>query len=39
MTAILKALDMANPKHFVACVATVADIIKNNFAIDAIGNI
>ena len=38
MTAIPKALAMANPKHVVACVATAAGVISSKFAIDAAGN-
>ena len=34
MIAIPKALAMANPKHVVACVATVAGVISSKFAID-----
>ena len=36
MTAIPKALAMANPKHVFACVATVAGVISSKFAIDAV---
>ena len=38
MTAIPKALAMANPKYVVACVATVAGLISSKFAIDELGN-
>ena len=38
MTAIPKALAMANPKHVVACVATVAGAIASKFAIDTVCN-
>ena len=38
MTAIPKALAMANPKHIVACAATVAGVISSKFAFDAVGN-
>ena len=36
MNAIPKALAIANPKHVVACVATVAGAITSKFAIDAV---
>ena len=36
MTAFPKALAMANPKHVVACVSTVAGVIASKFAIDAV---
>ena len=36
MTAIPKALAMANPKHVVAFVATAAGVISSKFAIDAV---
>ena len=35
MTAIPKAIAMANPKHVVACMATVAGVISSKFAIDS----
>ena len=35
MTAIPKALAIANPSHVAACVATVAGVITSKFAIDA----
>ena len=35
-TTIPKALAMANPKHVVACAATVAGLISSKFAIDAV---
>ena len=35
MNAIPKALAMANPKHVVACVATVAGVISSKLAINA----
>ena len=38
MTTIPKALAMANTKHVTACVATVAGLISNKFAIEAKGN-
>ena len=38
MTAIPKALAMANPTHIAACVATVAGVISSKFAIDAVAN-
>ena len=38
MTAVSKALAMANPKNVVACVATAAGVISSKFAIDAAGN-
>ena len=38
MTAIPKALAMANPKHVFACFATVAGVISSKFAIDAVAN-
>ena len=38
MTAIPKALAMANPKHVAACVATVTGVISSKFAIDAVAN-
>ena len=38
MTAIPKALAMANPKHVVAFVATAAGVISSKFAIDAVSN-
>ena len=37
MTAIPKALAMANPKHVAACVASAACVISSKFAIDAVG--
>ena len=36
MTAIPKALAMANPKHVVAFVATAAGVISSKFAIDKV---
>ena len=36
MYAIPKALSMANPKHVVACAATVAGVITSKFAVDAV---
>ena len=38
MNAIPKALAIANPKHVVACFATVAGLISSKFVIDAVGN-
>ena len=38
MTAIPKALAMANPKHVVAFVASAAGVISSKFAIDAVNN-
>ena len=38
MTAIPKALAMANPTNFAACVATVTGVISSKFAIDAVAN-
>ena len=38
MTAIPKALAMANPKHVVACVATAAGVISSKFANEALAN-
>ena len=38
MTAIPKALAIANPKHVAACVTTVAGVITSKFAIDAVAN-
>ena len=38
MTAIPKALAMANPFHVAACITTVAGVISSKFAIDAAGN-
>ena len=38
MTAIPKALAMANPKHVVACVSTVAGAISSKFANDTVFN-
>ena len=39
MNAIPKAMAMANPKHVVACVATVAGVITSKFAIDAVAKV
>ena len=36
MNAIPKALAMANPRHVVACVSTVAGVIASKFAINAV---
>ena len=36
MTAIPKAIAMANPQHIAACVATVAGVITSKFAMDAV---
>ena len=36
MTAISKAITMANPKHVVACAATVAGAISSKFSFDGV---
>ena len=38
MTAIPKAIAIANPTHIAACVATVAGVISSKLAIDAVAN-